>query len=130
VGDDAHEVCEDYGVIVFSTFVLIAPDRRILIDNIWPIMNAQDFIDEIKENMDTENVNALDENRFNIYPNPATTYLNININGEALVNIYDMTGRCVKRATINDSSTINIEDLKQGVYFVNVNGSIEKLVIK
>ena len=130
VGDDAHEVCEDYGVIVFSTFVLIAPDRRILIDNIWPIMNAQDLIDEIKENMDTENVNVLNENRFNIYPNPATTYLNININGEALVNIYDMTGRCVKRATINDSSTINIENLKQGVYFVNVNGSIEKLVIK
>jgi hypothetical protein len=93
-------------------------------------MNAQDLIDEIKENMDTENVNVLNENRFNIYPNPATTYLNININGEALVNIYDMTGRCVKRATINDSSTINIEDLKQGVYFVNVNGSIEKLVIK
>ncbi len=130
VGDDAHEVCEDYGVIIFSTFVLIAPDRRILIDNIWPIMDAQELIDEIKENMDTEDIICLNENRFKIYPNPATTYFNININGEALVDIYDMTGRCVKQATVNDNSTINVEDLEKGVYFVKVADSIKKLVVK
>jgi len=43
-----------------------------------------------------------------------------------------MTGRCVKNVVVSDMSnaTINVEDLNQGVYFMNINGVIEKLVIE
>lgn len=71
---------------------------------------------------------------YSIYPNPATSTVNIRsiANIEAEVNIYDMTGRCVKNVVVSDMSnaTINVEDLNQGVYFMNINGVIEKLVIE
>jgi hypothetical protein len=41
-----------------------------------------------------------------------------------------MTGRCVKEVNATDNTTINIEDLNKGVYFVNVNGKVEKLVVE
>jgi hypothetical protein len=43
-----------------------------------------------------------------------------------------MAGRCVKNIKVEDISnaTINIEDLDKGVYFVDVNGKVEKLVIE
>jgi hypothetical protein len=74
------------------------------------------------------------ENNFNIYPNPATSEVKITsaMNGEAEINIFDMTGRCVKNirvANINDA-TINVSDINKGVYFINVAGNIEKLIIK
>lgn len=73
-------------------------------------------------------------NTFKVHPNPASDYINITseINGEADVNIFDMTGRCVKNVVINDMSnaTIDISDIEEGVYFINVNGNVMKLIIK
>ena len=74
------------------------------------------------------------ENSFNIYPNPASSEVRISstINGEANVSIYDMTGRCVKEIRVSDISnaTINLNDVDKGVYVINVNGNVEKLIIK
>ena len=43
-----------------------------------------------------------------------------------------MTGRCVKSVYAEDVSdaTINVEDLDKGVYFIEINGKVEKLVIE
>ena len=43
-----------------------------------------------------------------------------------------MSGRCVKETRISNinNATINISDLDKGVYLVNVNGKVEKLVIE
>ena len=74
------------------------------------------------------------ENNFNIYPNPATSEVRISssMNGEANVSIYDMTGRCVKEVRVADISnaTINVSDINKGVYFINVDGNVEKIIIK
>lgn len=73
------------------------------------------------------------DNTFKIYPNPATSVINITseLNGETEINFFDMTGRCVKNIIVNDikETTINIEDLEKGVYFINVNGKVEKLIV-
>ena len=84
----------------------------------------------------TDGVIGVDEvsaNPYSIYPNPATSSINIksNISESTDVNIYDMTGRCVKNVVIsNNNATINVEDLNKGVYFININGKVEKLVIE
>ena len=74
------------------------------------------------------------ENNFNVYPNPATSEVRISsaMNGEANVSIYDMTGRCVKEIRVADISnaTINVSDINKGVYFINVDGNVEKLIVK
>ena len=69
-------------------------------------------------------------NEFTVSPNPAKSTVNVRLNGNAQVRIFDMTGRCVKDVNATDNTTINIEDLNKGVYFVNVNGKVEKLVIE
>ena len=132
VGDDAHEICEDYGVIIFSTFVLIAPDKRILIDNIWPIMDAQSLITEIENKMIVDNVAEVNDETLGVFPNPASSFVNIKTSarGSGEIRIFDMTGRCVKEVSAVDNATINVEDLNKGIYFVNVNGKVEKLVIE
>jgi hypothetical protein len=78
------------------------------------------------------------EASFNIYPNPAQSMINIesSLNGEAQVNIFDMTGRSVKQVSVADMSnvTINVENLNKGVYFISIqqdrNHNIQKLVIE
>jgi len=132
-GSTAQMICEDYGVNMFSTAVLIAPNHKILIDNIWPITSGQNLIDELEDAMATIGVAESNENIFNIYPNPASDYVKINsdVNFVKEVNIFDMTGRCIKSTIINDANTtINIEDLNQGVYFININGKVEKLIVE
>ena len=80
-----------------------------------------------------EDLVELVENNFNIYPNPATSHINIRSekSGKADVCIYDMTGRLVKNISVSDISnaTINISDIEKGMYIINVNGKNEKIVI-
>ena len=70
------------------------------------------------------------ENNFNIYPNPATTSIIIEGAEEGMARIFDMTGRCVKEVNVVDNTTVNIEDLNKGVYIININNKVEKLVVK
>jgi hypothetical protein len=60
----------------------------------------------------------------NIYPNPATTRLTIDLNeaGNANVTIYNILGQAIIEETLNDiSNSINIAELSSGLYFVKVN---------
>lgn len=138
-GTNVHVICENlYNVIIMPRVMLIAPNRKIVIEDIWPITSTQQLIDEIKAAMDEDYkptaIAELNDNEIRIYPNPASTEIKITSkhNSEADVKIYDMTGRCVKEvhiSNINDA-TINISDIKTGIYFIDVNGKIEKLVIE
>ena len=84
-----------------------------------------------------ESLTELEAN-ISIYPNPAQSMINIksSLTGEAQVNVYDMTGRCVKQVSVADMSNvaINVESLNKGVYFVSIqqdkNYNIQKLVIE
>lgn len=88
----------------------------------------------------TPSLDALTETEanFNIYPNPAQSMINIesSLNGKAQINIFDMTGRCVKEISANDMSkvSVNVEDLNKGVYFISIQQdnsyNIQKLVIE
>ena len=136
-GTDVHVICEDlYNVVIMPRVMLVAPNRKIVIEDIWPIESTQQLIDEIKDAMDEEYkptaITELNDNEISVYPNPATSEINITsrLNGEADVRIYDLTGRCVKDIRVYDNSTINISDIDNGVYFIDVNGKVEKLVVE
>lgn len=58
---------------------------------------------------------------FNIYPNPATDLVKIEMNGEYHVNIYDITGKkVIEQANLQNVSEINTSSLKSGVYMLEV----------
>ena len=130
-GSTAVDICDDYQIKLFPTSVLIAPNRQIVVNNIWPPTSVNNILIPILNAISSyENVDEIVTNDVNIYPNPATKDFKLNINGAANVSIYDMTGRCVKEVSVEEDAAINIEDLNTGTYIVNVNGKVEKLVIK
>lgn len=63
-----------------------------------------------------------------IYPNPAHDYINIcSTDGASLrVEILDFSGKILLKAT--DKTTIDVSNLKHGIYIVNINGKLFKLV--
>ena len=69
-----------------------------------------------------------------VYPNPASSYVNITsgMSGETEIDIFDMTGRCVKSILVNDLRSVNvcIEDLDKGIYVMNINGNVRKIVVE
>ncbi|PLX23674.1 MAG: hypothetical protein C0597_00750, partial [Marinilabiliales bacterium] len=72
------------------------------------------------------------ESTVNIYPNPASTFININVlNGTRIgkVKIYSMVGAIVKTADINGSEKeINISDLPAGSYIISIEDEKESTV--
>ncbi|NLA25321.1 MAG: T9SS type A sorting domain-containing protein [Bacteroidales bacterium] len=72
----------------------------------------------------------LSNNEISIYPNPASEYLNIELNQHLSdeVQIYDISGKLLISKAINSNQTqINIADLEQGMYILNVLKSDRKI---
>lgn len=95
---------------------------------------ANNFAMTIDANLtlSSEDFNQNNSSGFAIYPNPATSILNItNYNSSVIKNIFitDLNGRKVK--TQNDSFTeINVYDLNAGVYFVTIEAAEGKTTKK
>ena len=77
--------------------------------------------------------------RMNLQPNPATSQVNLNIEGvNGMVNcmLIDMSGRVVYNQNINAESAqvINLSNLAKGAYFVRITNDkfskVEKLIVR
>lgn len=58
-----------------------------------------------------------------IYPNPATSVLNVSAAGYNQVEIINMLGQVVYSNSISNNAQINVSDLNDGVYFVRLSGA-------
>jgi sugar lactone lactonase YvrE len=74
-------------------------------------------------------------NQVMVYPNPASNSFQVlfsGTNGQANVNLYDITGKLVLSQAINGTATINTSSLSEGVYNLNIisdEGTANKKVI-
>lgn len=60
---------------------------------------------------------------FLIYPNPGYANSNITIsqlNGPAIIKFFDISGRIMKTVSLDNSFSIQINDLQKGTYFVQI----------
>ena len=77
---------------------------------------------------------SIDENNevaFVVYPNPAENYVMIESIKEAEVSIYSINGQMVSSQTINEgTNTIDVSNLNAGIYFMKVNESMIKIIVK
>ena len=77
-------------------------------------------------------------NQVTVYPNPATTGLQVSFAGNnvgSTLVITDMLGKTVKQVAVNNNQvSINVADLSEGVYFLNSNTAngtvIKKFVVQ
>ncbi|MDD2413307.1 MAG: T9SS type A sorting domain-containing protein, partial [Bacteroidales bacterium] len=79
------------------------------------------------------------ENQINVFPNPASDLLTLNIdnknNGDLTINIYNLIGMLVKTEVLNQNQNqISLESLNNGVYMLEVKSKEwtkkQKLIIK
>lgn len=95
-------------------------------------MFYQEFNQRYNELKDIS-VHEINSSLFNIYPNPAEEFVNISSNEviQSMV-MFDISGKVVlKRELINSNQTqINISDFDPGIYFIQANNEIKKLVIQ
>lgn len=102
-----------------------------LIDNFVTRASAADTL------LGVESV-TLAENKFSVFPNPASNLISISNSENILVNeitITDLNGRVVKQSKYNNTSEIqiNVSDLASGMYLMNITsdqGSATKKIIK
>ena len=62
-----------------------------------------------------------------VYPNPTNGYVNFNMSLD-VINVYDLSGKNVLKKT--NSETINLENLKNGIYIIKVISDENYNVIK
>ncbi|NQT77059.1 MAG: T9SS type A sorting domain-containing protein [Bacteroidetes bacterium] len=134
------QVCNAYSIGAYPTVILIAPDRTILEQDIWPIPTAQTIIDALEshglEQHDCPPPIAIEEPAASIarissvYPNPVNELAHIEIYSEEVVNasleVYNSLGiEVMESMNINLKEGINtiefsVADLSTGTYFIRI----------
>ena len=73
-----------------------------------------------------------DEIELSIYPNPATRFVNIQIQGEASVRIMDLKGAIILEQSFVNRAELNVENLKESIYLMEIRNadgvSVRKLI--
>ncbi|MCR4826000.1 MAG: T9SS type A sorting domain-containing protein, partial [Bacteroidales bacterium] len=88
-------------------------------------------------------INQFDETEINVYPNPATSFVNVEVTSDEVqhfnASVVDMMGKTVYVDQFNhDGGTglykINVNNLAKGVYFLHLNSengkSVQKIVVR
>ena len=81
---------------------------------------------------DCEPVLAVNDEPINsgfIYPNPVSETLYFNISNVAAIKIYDSLGRVVKQNTAINNNSIHVENLTNGIYFIEINANANQIQI-
>jgi len=55
-----------------------------------------------------------------IFPNPASDHIRVEINDEALIEIFNIHGQIVRSEDMPESGLISLDDLNPGMYFVRI----------
>jgi hypothetical protein len=105
----------------------LTPDTAMIIISstkmMEPELGSVLYVDEVKLNTPA-NINSYAAmEKFEMFPNPATTNVTIKASGTkaALVNITDLTGRIVKEAKLeNGQVTIETAELPSSIYIISI----------
>ena len=141
-----NDIVNLFQVIAFPTIILIAPDKTIPKQDIWPLTTVNIVDELISAGTDTAScpfaaINKPSENvsLFQIYPNPAKDYFfisNPSTEKDLTIKLFNNLGKNVLTKNISNftKENIDISYLNSGIYFIQVSkfGSLmfsEKIVI-
>ncbi len=81
---------------------------------------------------DTNSINEIGNNQYDIYPNPTNNFLNINgLNQNAILTIYSVSGKTIKKVVADKPETnLDISSLEKGVYFINIFSDNKHNIVK
>jgi len=90
------------------------------------------YIDDLKgpQLQGTATVNDFEKTKFSFYPNPANNAIYFsNLDSDKEVKVYDVNSKQVLRSMTNNNE-LSINSLKPGFYFIEIEGTFQKLIKK
>ena len=118
-----------YGVSAFPTIVLVGPDRKMINNDIWPISGVSTYESAFPTGAITEmscSAASLDQAALqaslNLFPNPATNVLNVEVNQIENITITDASGKLVFNAIYAGLNQVElpVAEFQSGIYIVTV----------
>lgn len=89
-----------------------------------PTENAYRYVLPIEFSVETVGVNETAEVETMIYPNPATSFINVSANNISNVKVYNVSGQMVfSQEVSSDMIEINTESWANGMYYINIETS-------
>lgn len=137
--DGGSEIRSVYRIPGDPFFMLIAPDRSIVLSS-WYNFGFDDFqsiVDafapfDIQVYQCYHDVEEESEANYELFPNPADTFVNLSVKGSSLVQIYNALGQLTDSFVVeNQQVKIETGNYPEGLYFVQVDGQgFGKFVVK
>lgn len=134
-----EEIRSNYYIPGDPFFMLVAPDRSIVLSS-WYNFDFDDFqsivdafapfdiqVYQCYHDMEEEN-----GANYELFPNPADTFVNLSVKGSSLVQIYNALGQLTDSFVVeNQQVKIETGNYPEGLYFVQVDGQgFGKFVVK
>ena len=76
--------------------------------------------------LDNAGISETNKPEIQIYPNPTSDFIYIKNIEPQLVIIYSLDGKIIK--TVENANVIDVRDLNKGMYLINIDGAITKLI--
>jgi thiol-disulfide isomerase/thioredoxin len=137
-----NAICSAYGIGAYPTIVLIAPDHSIAEQDIWPIATPQVLIDALEVHGLSQNEcyvgisdNTNELAQLNIYPNPATSVINIDLQNSneniASIKLIDLQGKVIKdEPSFGGKIKLAVSDIRSGLYFIIATTTTDEVITK
>ncbi|WP_288955932.1 Ig-like domain-containing protein [uncultured Polaribacter sp.] len=119
---DASELAD--GINFDHIFIFIGPGNT--------GVTGDFYVDDLRgpQLQGTASVNDFDKTKFTFYPNPANNSIYFsNLDTDKEVRVYDINSKQVLRGMTNQNE-LSIVSLKSGFYFVEIDGTFQKLIKK
>lgn len=89
---------------------------------------AEIALDNITALSQLDNIGTTQYDQFKLFPNPAVHELTIEVNTNGLVEVYDLTGKQIKRFPVyTGRNKINLSDWFQGIYILRISDKNETI---
>ena len=83
--------------------------------------------------VDELDIEEIDESNIDIYPNPASDVVYVNLTEPFNVTIYNYQGQLVKNVYV-DNAQVNVSGLSDGIYFMLIrtenNVAVKKIIVE
>ncbi|MCX6295122.1 MAG: T9SS type A sorting domain-containing protein [Bacteroidetes bacterium] len=140
-GGGGNAVVSAYGVTAFPTYILIAPSKTILEQDMYPIGSAASFDAYFSTHSlaykacSTGITEETLANSISVFPNPAVDKLIIETSNNekvSAVKVYDVLGKLLidKKLDGTERLELNVADLEKGIYFMEITTATGKAIKK
>jgi len=119
---NANSIITTYQIDGWPTVIVITPNRNISNKDVWPLSNttlraAITTAGGVAQGCNTS-IEEPETSVFSIFPNPVEEMMYITSEGNATVEIFDITGRKVDSFYVGSSAAYNSSHLQSGMYLI------------